>query len=217
MNLTEVVAQIGSYARKNRYKLILPIQENNFSKVLTLNCSNVTLIGKAIGSSQEKRYRIGRETSIASNYSETDLSATFYCSQDYIEEQFFKNWKDKIYNEETQRFSFLDDYARDLEFIAYDSKNKPKKIIKLEKAYPESISQLTYDYTPQNDVMTFNVTFKHRKVKEDYPNTSRSPNLNFTVETDEFMFEEFPPTIWGTDSKNNLVEQGTLENNPIIW
>ncbi len=117
----------GGIARPSRYEVvILPptgSPTNPFTSLLTttngardvsLKCEGISFPGRNIDTTPDTNI-YGPTREIATGFSFAELGATFQCSSDLREKEFFENWQKASFNANTWAMQFYNDYIGEIQ------------------------------------------------------------------------------------------------------
>lgn len=101
------------FARTNNFLVTLPSEFGVDSRELNILCSNATLPGKQILTSDR---RIGMEfQKVAYGYAVDDVSLTFYALNDYGVKKYFDRWRNTVVDESNFQQGYKKDYSKSVE------------------------------------------------------------------------------------------------------
>ena len=171
---------LGSYrskdgiARPSRYEVvILPptgSPNNPFTSALTetdnarnvsLKCESISFPGRNIDTTPDTNI-YGPTREIATGFSFAELSATFQCSSDLKEKDFFENWQKASFNANTWAMQFYNDYIGEIQIYLLDEQNERRYGVKIWECFPKNIGEQTLNYGTINEQMKLSVTFSYR-------------------------------------------------------
>lgn len=130
-----------------------------------MNCSALCIPGMNIAFTPEKRYGIGTPANYANQKSFTELNMTFYESQYENERAYFSQWVDMIYNKQSRRWGYYNDYVKTITISQFDRGNNLVYAIQLLEAYPVSMGPLSRGYSMDGPA-TFDIGFSFMEMKE---------------------------------------------------
>lgn len=137
---------------------------------INLNCSSITIPGINMGFNTHRRDGIGHARAYATSKSFSEINMTFYESEGEPEREYFSGWIDKIYNPDSKRFSFYNNYIKDIEIIQYDTRGDKIYSCIIRDAFPSNISPMDRSYASMNQVSQFNVNIQFHEIEETYYN-----------------------------------------------
>ncbi len=98
------------FARPNNFLVTLPADFGVDGRELNILCSNATIPGKQILTSER---RIGMETQrMAYGYAVSEVSMTFYLMNDYGVKKYFDNWRTAVIDENVFDIRYKNEYQR---------------------------------------------------------------------------------------------------------
>lgn len=147
-------------AKANLYSVQIYGKNNDSADPeIMVNCSTLNTPGKNLAFGQQKKYTIGPTFNFANNRSFTEINLSFYESEYEKEYQFFTEWQDKIFNKETNRFGFYDDYTKTMIMSQYNRQGELTYQCKILECWPSNISPLDRAYS-NDGVSQFNVSLQ---------------------------------------------------------
>lgn len=166
------IARTG-LSRANKYvlkisppvKLVGKLESRNLEEIF-LRIDTVELPGKSLATSEVKYYGPPRKSPYGMTYE--DLNCTLMLSSNIRERYIFSQWMNAIYDYETARLEYFENYTTDLEFITYSEDGNALATTKFEEAYPLSIGAVNFAYSNE-DVARMPLTFAYRKWVETAP------------------------------------------------
>lgn len=144
----------GGGSRANRFRVQLAGQET-----LQFLCKAASLPEATLGVA-EANY-MGRVVKIAGDKEFTDWNITVYNDTDFGIRNFFEQWQDRVLgffsNMSTQNNPA--DYLRDCTVIQLGRDDVELARYRLKRIFPTSVGAITLDYSDNNTLETFDVTF----------------------------------------------------------
>ncbi len=192
--LKSTISQKGGLAPANRFSVIftppsqsilnLDIQgligsavSGNFSPSQLVNdprdiailCQSVTLPGSTIATYEEGLHKQVRK--FPYTFIDDEVTMSFLLTNDYYMRKMFDNWMSNIVNKESHLVGYKNDYSVDVIIQQLNQKNIPVYGVKLEKAFPTTISssELSQD---SGEFVRFEVTWAYDKYKPEGPLSS---------------------------------------------
>lgn len=173
--IEQYVNAATNLSRRSRYQVQIDGNDvfgaslfSNQSEKLSimLNCASASFPGTVLGTNENDYF--GLAFNYPSDYKFTALDLEFYVDTDFTEKKFFQKWLDSIYDVQTGRWSFLDQYAKDIYIISLDLQSNPRYKIRLEDAYPVNVGQINVGHALRNQVATLPVTVQfYRMLQQD--------------------------------------------------
>ena len=96
----------------------------------------------------------------------------FIITNDFYIRKMFDNWMNGIYNPNKHRVGLRDNYSTDVVIQVLDNNNIPTYGVRLEKAYPKTISALDLDNSGAGSMQTMSVTWEYDKYVPEGPVSS---------------------------------------------
>lgn len=91
------------------------------------------------------------------------INMTFIMTPSQKERQFFLDWMNIANNMDTNKFGFYDDYVGNIVIKYYDRQGNVSSVCEVAEAFPTRVSALSLSYEGNNQLATFEVTFKYKK------------------------------------------------------
>ena len=126
-----------------------------------LRCEGIELPGRTLDTSPQTNL-YGPERDMVTGYTYADVTATFQCSSDMRERQYFETWQEMAFNDETWSIQYYDNYRGKVYIHTLDEQNNKKFGIELVEAFPKAIGQQALAYGQGNNYQTLSVTFSYR-------------------------------------------------------
>lgn len=127
---------------------------------LNLFCAAANIPARDIESFQGQQYGEAREIGVRHIHS--DLTLTYYCSEDLREKLFFENWQNLIFNPFNKQHGYYEDYTSRVEVLTYDySMREIKSSYRFLEAWPTNVGALSFD-TGTSDILRLDIAFKFR-------------------------------------------------------
>jgi len=90
-----------------------------------------------------------------------DVTITFQVSDTMLEHDLISKWIDYQFDNKTKTFRFMDDYVTDISITQFDNQRNIVKTVKLLKAHPILMSEISLGYDMVDVIETFTVTFAY--------------------------------------------------------
>tara|TARA_B100000029_G_scaffold33924_1_gene32054 strand:+ start:238 stop:978 length:741 start_codon:yes stop_codon:yes gene_type:complete len=161
-------------ARPSRYEVvILPPSgspTNPFTSLLTsigssrdvsLKCESIAFPGRNIDTTPDTNI-YGPTREIATGFSFADITATFQCSSDLKEKEFFENWQKASFNAQTWAMQFYNDYIGEIQIYLLDEQDNRRYGVKIWECFPKTLEQQVLNYGTINEQLKISVTFSYR-------------------------------------------------------
>lgn len=181
-DIDTIVAHINKnfFARPQYYTVAISGSGGPQSEVpdastdVMFNCSAVSVPGLNIDHHPDKRYGIGTITNYPNGKTFTEINMTFYESEYEKERKYFTEWYDLIYNKQTRRFNFQQNYVKRIILNQFNRKNQLVYKAVMFECYPTSISQLDRGYA-LDAAAQFTVGFQLTDIQEVFYNPPPVP------------------------------------------
>lgn len=106
---------------------------------------------------------------------------TFIMTPSQKERQFFLDWMNKANNMDNNKFGFYDSYVANILVRYYNRQGNQTSICEIAEAFPIKVSELVLSYDTNNELATFDVTFKFKRaVTKESTDDDSSDNNVFT-------------------------------------
>ena len=93
-----------------------------------------------------------------------DVTLKFLLTNDYYIKRMMDDWVSSIVNLDTYRVGYKKDFACDVVIQQLDAENVPMYGVKLENAFPTSVTGIELDQMQESDPMELSVTFSYDKL-----------------------------------------------------
>lgn len=177
-SVSEIIAHINRnfIASPNRYEVSIfpgvmigrPIQPDDIVRDVMFNCSAINVPGINIGFTPEKRQGIGMITNMPNAKAYSEINLTFYESEREIERKYFVDWIDSIYDKDTGRFNFYNDYVRIVQIDQFNKKGDLVYRCELIDCYPSNVGPLDRGYQAGDAAPQFSVSMQFYEMKETF-------------------------------------------------
>jgi len=163
--IESIQSHAKSFTRPTKYRVILSAPDKmpnqDFSIDTSFSCSAAVLPGLSLSTFD---FRAGEPNLTKRPYDVIyeDVKLTFQISEKMKEHDFFEQWINFIYDNNTKTFRYPKDYYADISIIQLDNSLSELKWINLIDAYPTSISEVALSYDSTNTISTFEVGFAYR-------------------------------------------------------
>jgi hypothetical protein len=142
----------------------------NDPRDLTLMCESTTLPGRLI--STYDSYMGKQTTKFPSTFIDGSVTMTFMLTNDYYVKRIFESWLQAVFNVDKYQVGYKKDYSTDIIIQHLNQKNIPIYGVKLEKAFPVSISEVQLSNSSGNEYAKISVTFEFDKFTSEGPLSS---------------------------------------------
>ena len=183
--LNEVFAEFRSdkgFARPSRYEVLLipPNTRSSGSSIANifqqvvgemtqdgtvrqtgLRCEAIAFPGRTIDVTTDENI-YGPVRSLATGYTDGDLSATFQCSSDMKEKKLFESWQRLAYNPQTWSMGYYDNYTGAIQINQLDEQNRIRYGVQCVECFPKDIQQQALSYAAATSIHKISVTFTYR-------------------------------------------------------
>jgi len=183
-NLKASISKRGGLAKANRFNVIFTPPKQSL-----LNLNLESLVGSAISGNFDPKAFIndprdisllcqsaqlpGRQIStidyiahkqqvpIPYTVINEDIGLKFLLTNDYYIKVMFDNWQQSIINMESYKIGYKKDFSTDVVIQQLNEKNVPVYGVRLENAFPTTISAIELDNSSESTVQELNVTLSY--------------------------------------------------------
>lgn len=136
------------------------------SQAIMINCASCQIPSLNINITQDKRVGIGSQQSFADGRELQPITLGFYESNSHKERQYFSGWNNKIYDIQTKRFGFFDDYKKTVIINVLDKQNNIVYQCQLLNAFPTHVSEMNKAYSSIDTYDMMNVSISYNEIQE---------------------------------------------------
>ena len=131
----------------------------NDPRDISLLCESVTLPGRQITTAD---YTADRQAlKIPYSFINEDVTCSFLLTNDYYMKTLFDGWIEQVFDTESYRAKFKQDFTSDVIIQQLNSENIPVYGVKLENAFPTTITGITLDNNSESADQKLSVTFSY--------------------------------------------------------
>jgi hypothetical protein len=195
MSISTFQSTMGNLARPNLFKVHIytngiKTPSVDFKQGLAIKCHTASIPGLDIASTDKDfSYRSYGYQKIY-----TDVSLSFYCSEEMRELQFLQDWMKKIIRPADNRVGYYSDYIGNIDIIKLDRQQEKTMTTHIYEAYPVNISSMDLGYGSNDEVM------------------SVTSNFRFRYYTQEFGGKQEPVGVSSVDHYDNNQEEVDIDN-----
>lgn len=155
-------------ARQNHYTFTFfpPIDANVDStfnmtdaRKIELLCSNCTLPGLNIGSSQHRTF--GEQYDMPNDKSYGMLTSSFYVDNHFYVKKLFDRWSSLIVDPVSRTYGFHKNYVVDINLKVFDNYGLPHYSVDIKDAWPKGINDIQMSYE-NREFMKIDITWAYR-------------------------------------------------------
>ena len=95
-----------------------------------------------------------------------DVTLSFILTNDYYIKNMFDNWTGLVFDSDNYRAGYKNDFVTDVIIQQINHKNIPIYGVKLENAFPTTLTAVTLDNNAENTIQKFSVTLSYDKYVE---------------------------------------------------
>jgi hypothetical protein len=104
-----------------------------------------------------------------------DVTMSFMLTNDYYMKKMFDSWQSGVFDVERYRAGYKKDFTTDVIIQQLNQENIPIYSVKLENAFPVTVSSINMDNNSENTIQKLNVTLSYENfVTEDIVDTIKS-------------------------------------------
>lgn len=210
MSVNNLMANIKTFARNNRFRVVIPTPPSLISlgytsdlmRAIMVQCQAVSLPSKSLATWNYRN--VGPLEKMPYDELYPDISMTFRVDSDYNTRRFFQNWLESITAKTTgggnPGFQYKDNYVSDILILPLDLKGKPIAQFNVKRLYPINISAIQLDESTTDSITEFSVTFSYKTWQEESIGTANpDSNLGAVIgdAVDTFFDNDFLSTAAG--------------------
>jgi hypothetical protein len=191
-NISDIISNVGianGYYRPNRFVVLLPDKyvpegSKGNKKTIMMNCSAVSVPGMSFTTVERRE---GSQTfKVPYDYVTEDINLTFFCSEAFLERQYFNYWFGDVFNPAFRCYSYfkgaqgttsagMSGYAQNFDIVLLSDlaasmlKNAKSYLggstlplevfhVKVFDAFPKTLSPMNLNYESMDTIGTFDVT-----------------------------------------------------------
>lgn len=142
----------------------------NDPRDIAMLCESVSIPGRSISTID---YQSDRQSNKFPNtLIDSDIDMTWILTNDYYMKTMFDGWLSSIIDMDTYTLGYKNDYSTDVIIQQLNIDNIPVYGVKLEKAYPVSVSAIELNNTDENGLSKLTVTWAYDKYVVEGPVSS---------------------------------------------
>ena len=131
----------------------------NDPRDISLLCETVTIPGRQIATLD---YQADKQAvKIPYSFINEDVTCSFLLTNDYYMKTMFDDWLEQVFNSESYRAKFKKDFTSDVVIQQLNEKNIPVYGVRLENAFPTTITGIALDNNSESAVQKISVTFSY--------------------------------------------------------
>jgi hypothetical protein len=180
-NLKSTIGKRGGLAKTNRFQVFFtPPQGSllsaqgiigaltsggglksmiNDPRDISLLCENVTIPGRQITTLD---YIADKQSvKIPYGFINEDVTCSFLLTNDYYMKTVFDGWVEQVFDSESYRAKFKKDFTSDVVIQQLNEKDIPVYGVRLENAFPTTVTGITLDNNSESAVQKISVTFSY--------------------------------------------------------
>lgn len=143
----------------SKFKVFITGPKGNLEEQITLRCSNVSLPGRGISTTERFHHGPIRKIPYAEVYDDVTLS--FITSDSLAERKFFNDWQTLIGGGNSYNIAWYADIIGTVVIQNLDRKGNVKTTTILYEAFPMTIDPIQFDSNAADQLSLFNVTFAY--------------------------------------------------------
>jgi hypothetical protein len=165
----------GNFARPNLFKVHIYTNgikspSINFKQGLAIKCHTASIPGLEIATT-DKDFSY-RSYGYQKLYS--DISLSFYCTEEMRELQFLQEWMKKIIQPADNRVGYYSDYIGNIDIIKLDRQQNKSMTTHIYEAYPKGVSAMELGYGSNDEVMSVTANFTYRYYTQEFGGTQET-------------------------------------------
>ena len=160
-NLKATIAKKGGLAMQNRFAISGGSAKNLIPdpRDISILCEAVSFPGRQISTIDYIAERQGIK--VPYSVINEDVSMTFLLTNDYFIKKMFDAWSTGIFDVEKYRAGYKKDFVTDIVIQQLDQNNVPVYSVRLEGAFPTTISAINLDNNSENTIQKMTVTMSY--------------------------------------------------------
>ena len=147
----------------------------NDPRDISILCSKATLPGRTISTFDADMHV--QQNKYPQTFIDEEVSMTFRLTNDYYIKNMFETWMSGIFDTESYRVGFKNDYSVDVVIQQLNQKNIPVYGVRMEKCFPTTLAAVELDNTADNTMQEVTVTWAYDKYKPEGPISSTASAL----------------------------------------
>lgn len=152
----------GGFARSNRFEINYePL--NRFDRDARFSIESITLPGRTIATDEISMHK--QAIKMPYTFIDDPVTVTFLLTQDYGVKKVFDEELAKVFNSDTYRIGYKDDYSNSLTIAQLDRRDHRRYTLELEKAYPIQVGAIELSNAAENEIARLQVTFSYEKFR----------------------------------------------------
>ena len=153
----------------------------NDPRDISLLCESVNLPGRALSTFQNST---GLQVNdFPYTFIDENITMSFIVTNDYYIKLLFDAWLKGVFNEDSYQVGYKSDYSTDIIIQPLNQKDIPVYGVKIEKAYPISISAIELNNSAAGAYSKIQVVFAYDKYKTEGPISSTASALREAIPT----------------------------------
>lgn len=170
-DIMKSVQDSQNYVRTNQFKVVITppaaLQSSSVSmNRLTLNAKAAPIPGFAL---EEYSRSYGGEVPyhLANSLGFNELALQFYISKDFLEHQFFVDWRNEMVTDDSNRLGYYDDYKSPQIQVMPMSRSGDKilKVFEYRECTIKTVGDIDLNYSDENQLAILMVSFGYRNWK----------------------------------------------------
>lgn len=147
----------------------------NDPRDISILCSKATLPGRTISTFDADMHV--QQNKYPQTFIDEEISMTFRLTNDYYIKNMFETWMSGIFDTESYRVGFKNDYSVDVVIQQLNQKNIPVYGVRMEKCFPTNLSAVELDNAANDTMQEVTVTWAYDKYKPEGPISSTASAL----------------------------------------
>ena len=147
----------------------------NDPRDISILCSKATLPGRTISTFDADMHV--QQNKYPQTFIDEEVTMTFRLTNDYYIKNMFETWMSGIFDTESYRVGFKNDYSVDVVIQQLNQKNIPVYGVRMEKCFPTNLSAVELDNAANDTMQEVTVTWAYDKYKPEGPISSTASAL----------------------------------------
>lgn len=136
--------------------------DNRFNNLgqLAMMCTTAVMPGRQLNTVQHKHEQYPITIPVSQSYAPVTFGFTL--SGNLKERRFFELWQDVVVNNENGTMNYYNEYTAPIKMFQLDKNNKATYGVELHECYPTSISDVSYTYAANNEILNMSVSLSYK-------------------------------------------------------
>jgi len=123
-------------------------------------CTTALMPGRQLQLSEHKHTNYPIKIPTSQQYA--PVAFGFTLSENLKERRFFELWQDVVVNVRDGTMNFYNEYVSTVQIYQLNKQNRETYAIELREAYPTALSDISYTYAANNELLNMSVTLSYK-------------------------------------------------------